>query len=119
MTSPNYVAQYGFSSPQSAAPAASASSGFTGADWASIIAGLGQGAMSAMGGVSGLAGTKREAKEAKRRTLSNLLNQALKREQALTQAKSEYGREMTDFQSQALQNAARGFLTSLKGSTRM
>lgn len=90
----------------------------TAKDWSQIISGAGQGAGSAMQGATANATNKMEAKEAKRRTLANLLNQSLKRKQALFRLGQEHGDEMNDFQSQALQQAARGFVESLQGSTR-
>jgi hypothetical protein len=69
------------------------------ADWAQIISGAGRGAGEAMKGAATYANSKREAKEAKRRTLSHLLN------------------DMNDFQSQALQHVARGFVEAMSGST--
>jgi hypothetical protein len=70
-----------------------------------------------MGGASGYATSKKEAKEAKRRTLANLLNSALKRNQHLFHAGQEYSDDMNDYQSQALQQVARGFVNALQGST--
>lgn len=86
-------------------------------DWAQIISGAGQGAQSAMQGASASIASRKEAREAKRRTLSNLLNSALKRNQNLFRAGQEHGDEMRDFQSQALQQVARGLIESLQGST--
>ena len=86
-------------------------------DWAGIISGIGQGASSAMQGSSQYANTKQEATEAKRRTLANLMNQAMKRNQGLFRVGQEYDDEMNDFQSQALQQVARGFVDALQGST--
>lgn len=87
-------------------------------DWAKIIQSSGEGAGSAMQSMAANAASHAERKEAKRRTLANLLNQALKRNQNLQQVNQEYGDDMSDFQSQALQNTARGFVNSLRGSTR-
>lgn len=86
-------------------------------DWANIISGAGQGAQSAFQGASAYANSKREAKEAKRRTLSNLLNLALKRNQGLFRVGQEHADEMNDFQTQALQHVAKGFVDALQGST--
>lgn len=88
------------------------------ADWSQIISGAGQGASSAMQGASGYATNKREAKEAKRRTLANLLNNASRRNQGLFRAGQEHEDDMNDFQSQAMQQVARGFVDALQGSTR-
>lgn len=86
-------------------------------DWAEIIAAAGKGAGSAMQNNAAMAGNRREAKEAKRRNLTNMLNQALKRNQGLFRHGQEYSDDMSDFQSQAMQQVARGFTDSLKGST--
>jgi len=86
-------------------------------DWATIISGAGQGAGTAMQGASAYATSKREAREAKRRTLANLLNSAMKRDQGLFRMGQEHGDEMNDFQAQAMQRVARGFVEALQGST--
>lgn len=82
-------------------------------DWSTIISGVGQGASSAMQGAAASAGSRKEAREAKRRTLANLFSQALSRNQKLFRLGQESSDEMNDFQSQALQQTARGFLDSL------
>lgn len=87
-------------------------------DWAQIISGVGQGAGAAMQGASAYATSKKEAMEAKRRTLANLLSQAQKRNQGLFRVGQEHSDEMNDFQTQAMQQMARGFVESLQGSTR-
>ena len=87
------------------------------ADWSSIISGATQGAGSALQGISSAANSKREAKEAKRRTLSNLLSQAIKRNRNLFRSGQEHANDMGDFQSQAMQQVARGFVDALQGST--
>lgn len=86
-------------------------------DWSSVLAGAGQGANSMMQGAAALAQSKREAQESKRRTLANLMNSAMKRNKSLFKVGQEYGDEMNDFQSQAMQNVARGFVDALQGST--
>lgn len=86
-------------------------------DWSTIISGAGQGANSAMQGGATSANSKKEAREVKRRTLANLLNSALKRNQGLLRVGQEYADDMNDYQSQAIQNVARGFVDSLQGST--
>lgn len=86
-------------------------------DWSQIISGAGQGAGAAMQGASAYATSKDEAKEAKRRTLANLLNSALKRNQSLFQAGQDHSDDMNDYQSQAIQQVARGFVNALQGST--
>lgn len=89
----------------------------TASNWADILKGVSEGAGSAMQGAAALATSKEEAKEAKRRTLSNLLNNALKRKQGLFRVGQEYSDDLNDFQSQALQQVARGFVDALHGST--
>lgn len=86
-------------------------------DWAKIISGAGQGASAGLQANASNASSKKEAKEAKRRTLANLLNSSLKRNQGLFRLGQEHSDDMNDFQSQALQQVARGFIESLHGST--
>jgi len=86
-------------------------------NWADIISGGAKGAGSAMEGATALAQSKKEAKEAKRRTLANLLNQSMNRNQKMFRVGQEYGDEMNDFQSHAMQEVARGFVEALHGST--
>ena len=86
-------------------------------DWSQIISSAGQGAGSAMQGATANANNKLEAKEAKRRTLANLLNQALKRNQGLFRVGQEHSDEMKDFQTQAMQQMARGFVEAMQGTT--
>ena len=87
----------------------------TSKDWAKIIGSAGKAAGKSMQDQSSAAQTKMAAKEKKRRTIANLLNQALKRKQSMFRAGQEYGGEMADTQSQALQNVAKGFIQSLRG----
>lgn len=89
----------------------------TTSDWAEILKGGAQGASSALQGAAQYANTKEEAKEAKRRTLANLMNNAMKRNRGLFRTGQDYQDEMNDFQSQALQQVARGFVDALQGST--
>lgn len=86
-------------------------------DWAEILKGVSEGAGSSMQGAAQYATTKAEAKEAKRRTLSNLLNQSLKRNRGLFRAGQEHQDEMNEYQTHALQQVARGFVDALSGST--
>ena len=79
--------------------------------------GAGQGAGAAFQGGSQLANSKEEAKESKRRTLSTLMNQAMKRNRGLFRVGQDYQDEMNDFQTQALQQVARGFVEALQGAT--
>lgn len=87
------------------------------ADWSQIISAAGEGAGRAYQGATANATSKVEAKEAKRRTLANLLNKALKRNQGLYRVGQEHADDMNDFQTQAMQQVARGFVTALQGST--
>lgn len=87
------------------------------ADYAQIISGAGEGASSAMQGSAQYANSKREAKEAKRRTLSNLLNKAYGRNLGLFRVGQEHQDDMNDYQSQMMQQIARGFVDALNGST--
>jgi pantothenate synthetase len=84
-------------------------------NWANIIAGSAEGASKAMQGNSQYANSKREALEQKRRTIANLLSQAMKRNRGLYQHGQEHQNDMSDFQSQALQQMAAGFTKSLEG----
>jgi hypothetical protein len=117
---PPYPFPYRFGTPAANGETPSSSGGgFGAADWASVLAGITNGASSAMKyqPTSGMATNSREAREAKRRTLSQLLNQALTRNQGLFRVGQQHGGEGADTKSQALQNAARGFIGSLQGST--
>ena len=87
-------------------------------DWAGIIQGAGEGAGGAMQSAASYATSKKEAKEAKRRTLANMLNSALKRNLNLVKVGQEYSDDMNSYQSQALQQVARGFVDALQGATR-
>lgn len=84
-------------------------------EWATIIGGAGQGAGSALQGNAQFANSRQEAKEAKRRTLANLMNNALKRQRGLFRAGQEYQDELSDFQNQGLQQVARSFVEALQG----
>lgn len=86
-------------------------------DWAEIISAGGQGAASGMQGMAANANSKAEAKEAKRRTLANLMNSSLKRNSKLFRMGQENSDDINDYQSQAMQQVARGFVEALQGST--
>lgn len=88
-----------------------------GFDWSSIISGAGEGAFSALKGQQNYEMTKRDAKEAKRRTLANLMASSMKRNRNLFRKGQEHADELNDYQSQALQQIARGFVDALQGST--
>jgi len=87
-------------------------------DWLDVVSGAVEGAGSGLKSATAFATSKKEAKEAKRRTLANLLSQAMKRNQGLSEADTEHQSDMKDFQSQVLQNSARGFANAMQGSTR-
>lgn len=89
----------------------------SGQDWSSIISSAAQGASAGMQGSAQAATSKKEAKESRRRTLANILTQALKRRQGLFKVGQEYSDELNDYQTQAMQQAARGFVNALQGST--
>lgn len=86
--------------------------------WNDIIQGAAQGAGSGMTAAAANSGSVAESREAKRRTLANIFNKAMKRRMALGKVKQEYGDEMNDYQSQAMQQVARGFAEALQGSGR-
>ena len=86
-------------------------------DWSKLVSGAGTGAAQAIEGLAKKAQTKKELKEAKRRTLANLLNQALQSEQGLFQVGQNYNEDIADTRNQSLQQTARGFIDALSGST--
>lgn len=100
------------------APEPKTGGGFTPADWASIISGAGQGASSAFGSMAQNAGSRMESRAQKKKTLADLYNNQLKRQMGLYRANMQYMDDTSDFQSQALQGIARGFVEALKGSGR-
>lgn len=86
-------------------------------DWSNIISSAGQAASGAMQSNASLANSKKEAKQTKKRTLANMLSQAMKRNQNLFRVGQEYSDDMNDHQSQSLQQMARSFVDALQGST--
>jgi serine phosphatase RsbU (regulator of sigma subunit) len=88
------------------------------ADYAAVISGSAQGATAGLKGGQSYAESKRQAKEMRRRTIADLLNAALKRQNNTFNMNQEYAGEMKDYQSQALQNAARSFSGALSGTRR-
>lgn len=86
-------------------------------DWANIISSTGQAASGAMQSNASLANSRKEAKQTKKRTLANMLSQAMKRNQSLFRVGQEYSDDMNDHQSQSLQQIARGFVDALQGHT--
>lgn len=110
---------YAANSAKAAVPSGGSSGGYGSAeDWSKILAAIGEGAGAGMQSATANANSKAEAKAAKRRTLANLLNSALKRNQGLFRIGQEHGDEMSDFQSQAMNSTARGFVDALNGTTR-
>lgn len=96
------------------APESAPSSYGSAQDWSKVISGMGQGASAGMQSTAASAASRAEAKEAKRRTLANLLSQALKRKQGLFRVGQDHADDMSDFKSQAMQQMAQGFVGSLK-----
>jgi hypothetical protein len=97
------------------APNSSGSNYGSAQDWAQIISAAGSGISGAMQSNAALANSKKEAKQIKRKTLSNMLSQAMRRNQSVNRAGQEYSDEMADHQSQSLQQIARGFVDALQG----
>lgn len=86
-------------------------------NYSALIQGLGEGASGAMNSsATSLAGAM-QSKEAKRRTLANLISNSLKRRQAMNRVGGEYKNEMNDYQTNAMQQVAQGFVDALQGST--
>lgn len=86
-------------------------------EWAGVVKDTTNSAANSLQSASAYANSKKEAKEAKRRTLANLLNQSLKRNQNLYQIGQDHTDNMNDYQSQAMQQVARGFVEAMQGST--
>ena len=93
-------------------------SSLKGQDYGELISGVGKGAGEGLRGKGVEGSTKRELRERKRRTLADLLNRAYGRESALGRAHQSYEDETVDYQSNALQQVARGLIESLHGATR-
>lgn len=91
--------------------------GFGAQNWATLISAAGQGAASGLQGASQYANSKAEAKEAKRRTIADLLNRAMKRDMAMFRTSQDHADEGADYQSQLMQQIAKGFVDSLRGSS--
>ena len=81
--------------------------------WAAIIQGVGEGVSTGLNAKAQAAQGKLSAKEKKRRTLSMMLNNAIKRKSELHESKESHGSEMAGTKAQSLQNAARGFVNAL------
>jgi len=89
---------------------------FGASDWANVIHGAGKGAGEGFKTAGQYAATKADAKESKRRTLADLLKNALKRDLAMYRADVGHQDEMSSMQGDALQQMARGFVDSLRGA---
>lgn len=115
----SYNAQFGMSNPNGQIGAAQTPWYGSPEAIATLISGISQGASSAFSRPSAmpLSNNKKEAKESKRRIKANLLNQSIENSTALNRANRQYQDEMRDFQSQAMQQVARGFVDALRGST--
>ena len=87
-------------------------------EYGEILKGIAKEAGSSLESTAKHAGTKREAKEARRRKLASLLNSSLNRNQESSHNAQEHNEEMNNHRSHAMQNAARGFVNALSGSTR-
>jgi len=91
--------------------------GFGAQNWATLISSAGQGAAEGLRGAAQNANSAAEIRETKRRTIADLLNKAMKRDMALFRASQEHADEGADYQSQIMQQIAKGFVDSLKGSS--
>lgn len=101
---------------QNAAAGAAVSNYGNAGDWANVLGGMAKGVQSASPPAMSSFSPK-DAKEAKRRTIANLINQALRRDQSVAQAQQGYSNDVSDYQAQALQQLARGFTSAMQGST--
>jgi ribonuclease HII len=79
-------------------------------DWSTVLSGIGEGSSESLK-------DQKELREKKRKTLAGLLNNAIKRNKALFRTGQEHSNDMNEFQSQRMQQIARGFVDSLYGST--
>ena len=86
-------------------------------DWAQIISSAGQGAGAGMQSAAQYATTRKEAKESKRRTLDLSFFPTSSKNQNVFRSGQEHSDDMNDYQSQAMQQMARGFVNALQGST--
>jgi exonuclease VII large subunit len=87
-------------------------------DYSKIISAASEAASGAIKHKAELSSSKRELKEKKKRTLSDLFSKAMRRNRELNQFGREHRSEARDYQSQSLQDMARGFSESLKGMYR-
>lgn len=107
----NYFDSPGTSS--ASAPAASKGAGSSGAGWAAIIQGVGEGASTGLNAKAAAENGKLSAKEKKRRVLAAMLSNAIKKKGELHDTKETHSTEMVGTKAQSLQNAARGFVNAL------
>ena len=110
MSSPNigYTNQLG----TQAAP-----SSWNGSELATIIHGVGRGAGNVLASQSSGVRSRRDALEARRRTQARLLNNALRKRQDSYQFGNDYDNELNHQSGDIMQQVARGFVDSFKGST--
>lgn len=87
--------------------------GNSGAAWATIIQGLGQGLSSGLNAMGQAGASKKTKKEAKRQTLADMLNKALAREFDLNRFISSHGGEMAFNRGKALRSTANEFTKSM------
>ena len=102
---------------QNAAAGASVANYGNAGDWASVLGGIGQGIQNASSSGGGSTFDRKDALEQKRRTLANMLNQALRRNQGMEIAQQGYGHDLNDYQAQIMQQIARGFTSAMQGTT--
>jgi hypothetical protein len=115
MTSPHPFNKNYSHKPPASTPDAKGAGGDSSAGWAAIISGVSQGAQAAMSSPD-TGSAKKDAKERKRRTLANLLSQALQRKSKQHNASQAHLGEMKDLKSQVMQQQAKGFVHALQGS---
>ena len=83
-----------------------------------IVSGISGGVGKSIADSARSANTKSELKQLKKRTFGELLNRAMKRDMGLFRMGQEHADDTNDYQSQAIQDVARGFSDSLRGSTK-
>ena len=83
-----------------------------------LISGVTGSATQAVGNAAQAAASKKELRQVKKRTFADLLAKALKRDTSLFRMGQEHADDTNDYQSQAMQDVARGFADSLRISTR-
>ena len=94
-----------------------AASGWDPSELASIIHGVGKGAANVLGSQSSGVRSRQDALEARRRTQARLLNNAFRKRQDSYLLGNEYDNELNSQSGDIMQQVARGFVDSFKGST--